>query len=265
MNILLHICCGPCAVYPLRTLRESRQQRHRVLLQPQHPPVPGVSAPPGRRQGALPNKESCRLICRDEYQLEEFLAAVAAQAGRALPLLLFSRLDAAAAGCRELGFDAFTSSLLYSRYQNHEAIRTAGERAGERHGVSISTMTDFRPGWQEGITALQGDGALPPAVLRLHLQRKGALCSRRRQHVNDRHRQVSHHSRAEKSAISRRRNMTDLGKALIIIGALLLHRRCFSPSPGSSHGSADSPATSSSRRKISPSSSRSPPASSSPP
>ena len=49
-----------------------------------------------------------------------------------------------------LGFDAFTSSLLYSRYQNHEQIRTAGERAAERHGIRFA-YADFRPGWQEGI------------------------------------------------------------------------------------------------------------------
>ena len=48
------------------------------------------------------------------------------------------------------GFPAFTSSLLYSRYQKHDTIRELGESIGVRYGVRFH-YDDFRRGWQEGI------------------------------------------------------------------------------------------------------------------
>ncbi|MBI5467830.1 MAG: epoxyqueuosine reductase QueH [Deltaproteobacteria bacterium] len=60
------------------------------------------------------------------------------------------RLEATAKAAKEAGFDAFTSSLLYSRYQAHDEIRRAGTGIGERLGVPFY-YADFRGGWQAGI------------------------------------------------------------------------------------------------------------------
>jgi len=62
------------------------------------------------------------------------------------------RLQEAARTAARLGFDAFTSSLLYSRYQQHETIRAEAEKAAEEAGISF-LYRDFRPLWQEGINA----------------------------------------------------------------------------------------------------------------
>ena len=43
-----------------------------------------------------------------------------------------------------------SSSLLYSRYQPHAAIKTAGERLGAAGGPGF-VYRDFREDWQEGI------------------------------------------------------------------------------------------------------------------
>jgi predicted adenine nucleotide alpha hydrolase (AANH) superfamily ATPase len=48
------------------------------------------------------------------------------------------------------GFDAFTSSLLYSRRQAHALIGEEGETAATRCGTTF-LYRDFRPTWQEGI------------------------------------------------------------------------------------------------------------------
>ena len=61
-----------------------------------------------------------------------------------------SRLKLAAEYAAENGFDAFTSSLLYSRYQNHELIRKTGEELGQHYGIDF-LYDDYRVGWQEGI------------------------------------------------------------------------------------------------------------------
>ena len=63
-----------------------------------------------------------------------------------------SRFAAAARTAAERGFDAFTSSLLYSRRQDHDGMRSAGEKAAGEHAAPF-LYRDFRPFWQEGIAA----------------------------------------------------------------------------------------------------------------
>jgi hypothetical protein len=51
---------------------------------------------------------------------------------------------------RRGGFDAYTTSLLYSRFQDHERIRETGEAVARSSGVPF-LYEDFRAGWKEGI------------------------------------------------------------------------------------------------------------------
>ena len=46
--------------------------------------------------------------------------------------------------------DAFTTTLLYSKRQDHELVRQLGKEAGQEHGISFIDR-DLRQGWQEGI------------------------------------------------------------------------------------------------------------------
>jgi len=90
------------------------------------------------------------VVYRDEYRLEEFLGAVSDDPSKRCLYCYASRLEAAAATAAENGFPAFSSSLLYSRYQQHDIIRTMGENIGAKYGVRFH-YDDFRRGWQEGI------------------------------------------------------------------------------------------------------------------
>jgi predicted adenine nucleotide alpha hydrolase (AANH) superfamily ATPase len=95
-------------------------------------------------------QESVDTIVVDEYRLEEFLAAVAGKPDEKCIYCYGSRLEKTAEAAAERGFDCFTSSLLYSRYQKHDVIRSLGEQAGKKYGVSFY-YDDYRRGWQEGI------------------------------------------------------------------------------------------------------------------
>ncbi len=149
MRILLHICCGPCAVYPLRALQNTGHQvtglfyNHNI-----HPYQEYVR----RRDTAaqMARVSSMQLVIRDDYDLEGFLANVAADPSSRCSYCYSSRLWATARAAAEEGFEAFSTSLLYSRFQNHEAIRLAGEAAAREYGIPFHYQ-DFRPGWQEGI------------------------------------------------------------------------------------------------------------------
>jgi hypothetical protein len=53
----------------------------------------------------------------------------------------------AAAGGR---FDGFTTTLLYSRFQDHDMIKSIGESLAGKFGVPFY-YRDFREGWTEGV------------------------------------------------------------------------------------------------------------------
>ncbi|MGD9247640.1 MAG: epoxyqueuosine reductase QueH, partial [Desulfobacteraceae bacterium] len=47
-------------------------------------------------------------------------------------------------------FDAFSTTLLYSKFQQHETIRSIGHAVGQDVGISF-LYQDFRVGWKEGV------------------------------------------------------------------------------------------------------------------
>jgi len=149
MKILLHICCGPCAIVPHRTLCDLGHQvsgfwfNHNI-----HPYQEYLRRFDAARTYA--EKGGLELIIRDEYLMEEFIASVSADPPGRCSYCYASRLEAAARTASEQGFDAFTSTLLYSRYQRHEEIRALGENIGNKYNVAF-VYDDYRRGWQEGI------------------------------------------------------------------------------------------------------------------
>ena len=149
MNVLLHICCGPCAVYPVRTLRAGGYSvtgfffNHNIHPYLEYRKRLDVVADFSGLEG-LP------MIVRDEYRLEEFLEAVASNPKERCRYCYASRLEETARVAADGGFDAWTSSLLYSRYQDHDDIRHLGAELEARYGVPFH-YEDYRSGWQEGI------------------------------------------------------------------------------------------------------------------
>ncbi len=149
MKILMHICCAPCAVFPVAELRNAGVDVTGFFFN--HNIHPYLEY---RRRldtvAEYARKEALEVIFLDDYRLEEFLGNVAGKPDERCLYCYASRLDKTAETAAEMGFDAFTSSLLYSRYQKHEIIRTLGEKAGVASGVPFH-YDDFRRGWQEGI------------------------------------------------------------------------------------------------------------------
>jgi hypothetical protein len=60
------------------------------------------------------------------------------------------RMERTAELAMQLGFEAFTTSLLYSRYQHHEAIIQQANQAAHIYRASFYYQ-DFRPWWWDGI------------------------------------------------------------------------------------------------------------------
>ncbi|MDP2681522.1 MAG: epoxyqueuosine reductase QueH [Deltaproteobacteria bacterium] len=169
MKLLVHICCGPCAIYPLKKIVDGRMDVWGFFYNPNIHPYTEYQ----KRLAAvksLAEKMDIEMIYRDEYNLEEFLkntlkAEIVTQ-GFSLENIkpeglsynrparcgycYSSRLEATAKAAKENGFDYFSSSLLYSKYQNHDEIKNIGNELAEKYGIPFY-YDDFRIGWKQGI------------------------------------------------------------------------------------------------------------------
>ena len=151
MKILMHTCCGPCTIYPLEVLRDEGNDvmgffyRHNI-----HPYTECL-----RRQETLEQfaaHQKLRVIIQDGYDLEGFIRNVAFREKERCRICYHDRLQATALIARKGKFDAFTSTLLYSRFQKHEMIHAAGDAIAAETGVPFF-YRDFRSGWRQGIDA----------------------------------------------------------------------------------------------------------------
>ncbi len=156
MNILLHLCCANCAIYPVRILRE---QNHRVTgFFFNHNIHPYQEF---QRRLATVREYSTQVelevIYREDYLLEEFLAQVATDYHHRCEYCYSSRLEETVKQAVAGGFDGFSASLLYSRYQRHEQIREIGDDLGRKYGIPF-VYQDFRSGWRAGIDTSKAMG-----------------------------------------------------------------------------------------------------------
>ncbi len=156
MKTLLHVCCANCAIYPVKILREQGRDVTGYFFNPNIHPYLEFK----RRLDTVKDyaeRTDLAMIYREEYLLGTFLARVAANPAGRCDYCYQSRLEEAARFAAENGYEAFTSSLLYSRFQNHSAIREQGETLGRQFGIQF-IYEDFRKGWNEGITVSKSMG-----------------------------------------------------------------------------------------------------------
>ena len=148
MNTLLHICCAPCANQCIDVLRGDGIDLTGYWYNPNIHPFTEYRA----RRSCLQEYAktiALPLLVRDDYGLRPFVRAVAEDIGGRCVKCYEMRLYEAARAAKEGGFDAFTSSLFISPYQNHELLREVAERAANEYGVQF-LYRDFRPYFRAG-------------------------------------------------------------------------------------------------------------------
>jgi len=147
-RILLHACCAPCTIYPLSVLRDEAARVHAYFYNPHIQPWQEFD----RRLKTLESyavDEKLPLIVRKDYDPVTFFRQIAFRETNRCLYCYALRLNAAAGLARKSGFDAFTTTLLYSRQQKHELVVSLAEEASRKHGVPFY-YKDFRVGWKEG-------------------------------------------------------------------------------------------------------------------
>lgn len=149
MKILLHMCCAPCSIYPVEKLKEKSWDilgffyRHNI-----HPYTECI-----KRQQTLidyTNQIDIRVIVQNDYQLEEFIRHIAFRELNRCEICYHERLKATAHVAKQEQFDYFSTTLLYSKFQNHDMIQSMGNAIGKSVGVRFF-YEDFRKGWKYGV------------------------------------------------------------------------------------------------------------------
>jgi len=149
MNLFLHVCCGPCTIFPLSVLREKGTQVTGYFFNPNIHPYKEFE----RRLLTLQSYADdvqLPLIVEKQYGLSDFVRKIAFHEEERCNICYLMRLEKTAAMAKERGFDAFSTTLLYSKYQRHSQLIKFCEQLSSQYQVPFY-YHDFRDGWQLGI------------------------------------------------------------------------------------------------------------------
>ncbi len=148
MKLLLHICCAPCSVACVQSLRAEGIEPTGFWYNPNiHPYVEYRT----RRDTLVSYAASIGMALEtdDFYGLRPFTMAVAADIPGRCAVCYAARMRAAARYAAEHGYTHFSTTLLISPYQKHDLLRAAAEDAAREYGVPF-LYRDFRPLYRQG-------------------------------------------------------------------------------------------------------------------
>ena len=148
MNTLMHICCAPCANRPIAQLREEGHSVTGFWFNPTIHPSTEYQARKATLEGYA-KEIGMKLIIGGRYDLRSFITNVADNIDGRCAYCYRVRMEETAKYAAEHGFDSFTTSLLISPYQKHDAIAAIAREMGQQYGVEF-LYRDFRPLFREG-------------------------------------------------------------------------------------------------------------------
>ena len=148
MKLLLHTCCAPCSVYCVESLKKENIDITSYWYNINIHPYKEYEA---RLNCLIDYNKSINLplIIDYCYGLKEFCKNVSDKIESRCGYCYVSRLEKTAKYAKEHGFDAFSTTLLISPYQNHELLKKTGEMLSKKYGIEF-LYRDFRPGFKEG-------------------------------------------------------------------------------------------------------------------
>lgn len=142
MNLLLHICCACCLCAPLSELRKEGFNVTGLFYNPNIHPFLEFR----KRLKALrvfQETDPIPVIYCEDYGIREYLKNVNYEGNDRCADCYAMRLRFAVAFSKKNGFDAFTSTMLFSVYQNHEQLKMLSENLSKEHGIHF-IYRDYR-------------------------------------------------------------------------------------------------------------------------
>ena len=149
MKLLLHTCCAPCSIYCIDSLRKEGIEPTVYWFNPNiHPYIEYKTRKETLEQ--YTSSINVKAIFEENYGLREFCKNVINNLeNRCKDYCYPVRLEQTAKYAKENGYDSFSTTLLVSPYQKHEAIIEVAKTMEEKYGVKF-LYRDFRVGFREG-------------------------------------------------------------------------------------------------------------------
>lgn len=147
-KLLIHICCAPCLVAPYLHLKDEFNITG-FWYNPNIHPYQEYKRRL-REVEKFETQEQFRVLYKDEYPLEKWLQNVVFREEHRCRYCYYERLVNTAIYARHGKFDFFTTTLLYSKTQDHDLVVEIGESVAKQYGIRFLNR-DFRKYWKEGI------------------------------------------------------------------------------------------------------------------
>jgi predicted adenine nucleotide alpha hydrolase (AANH) superfamily ATPase len=154
-KLLLHTCCAPCLIAPYQELKARGIEVTAFWYNTNIHPYTEYKA---RKETwkPFPLRKAFPSSCGTNMAWNPCESVVSDIADRCR-YCYETRLAATAKLAKEGGFDAFSTTLLYSRYQKHELIVETARRYSDLYEVSFF-YEDWRPLWHKGIELSKAEG-----------------------------------------------------------------------------------------------------------
>ncbi len=143
----MHMCCAPCAVYPLAVMQKKGINVEGLYYNPNIHPYEEFM----KREESVKKLASLKKI-KVHYMpdfKQDIWDKMSNKETNRCTVCYEMRLKKAFAFAKENNYDAVTTSLLVSPYQNHELIIKNAQKYAKQYKIQFH-YEDFRVGYRQG-------------------------------------------------------------------------------------------------------------------
>jgi predicted adenine nucleotide alpha hydrolase (AANH) superfamily ATPase len=150
MKLLLHTCCGPCFLGVWEDLETKDIEVTNYFFNPNIYPKEEFQRRLEGLEIAADGRSNDVIV--PDHEVWKYKAAVRGFENEFPARCTYCyelRLEATAKYAKEHGYDAFSTTLLVSPYQQHKVLKQVCEKIGEQYGINFY-YTDWRPFFRSG-------------------------------------------------------------------------------------------------------------------
>ena len=135
-SVLLHSCCAHCAAY---TATYWRQQGYEVSALWYNPNIHPYMEHQHRLEAmqSLAQEMNLPLMVTEGYDIVDYFRQVAGNESQRCQYCFRLRLSKTAEIALQMGFNAFTTTLLISPHQKHDLLREIGNELDKEKGIDF--------------------------------------------------------------------------------------------------------------------------------
>ena len=135
-SVLIHCCCAHCAAY---TVNYWRKQGYEVSALWYNPNIHPYTEHQQRLEAIkfLGQGMNLPLIVTEGYDMMTYFRQVVGHESQRCQYCFRLRLSKTAETARQMGFSAFTTTLLISPHQKHDLIKETGNNLAEETGIEF--------------------------------------------------------------------------------------------------------------------------------